>query len=66
MNNVEEKHDYECTLVIKVNPTRQARNQREFVDNLLEEYNSVCGNLFCIEKEDLQNITFFDHDGATK
>lgn len=47
------KH-YEATITIKTNPVRKANSEEEFIENLIEEYNEKCWELFEITKEDIQ------------
>lgn len=48
---------YTCTLDIgKVYPTRKAYSKEEFIENLLEEYNSQCYGLFDIWRNDIKNV----------
>ena len=54
---------YECILDLgKVNPVREAKNKEEFINNLLNEYNTACNGLFEIRREDISKIT---SDGET-
>lgn len=50
------KNRYECVINIKLNPVRYADNKKEFIDNLIEEYNEQCYGLFDIHECDLKNI----------
>ena len=45
---------YEAIITIKTNPVREANSEQEFIQNLLEEYNGKCSELFEINKEDIQ------------
>tara|TARA_A200000113_G_scaffold47801_1_gene39182 strand:+ start:43 stop:210 length:168 start_codon:yes stop_codon:yes gene_type:complete len=45
---------YEAIITIKTNPVREANSEQEFIENLLEEYNDKCWELFEINKEDIQ------------
>ena len=48
---------YECKITITVNPVREANSKEEFIENLLEEYNDTCWELFTINREDIKGIT---------
>lgn len=40
---------FECTIELGcTNPVREAETVEEFVDNLVDEYNGICGELFKI------------------
>ena len=47
---------YECKITITLNPVREANSKKEFIENLLEEYNETCWELFTINKEDITGI----------
>tara|TARA_R100000008_G_scaffold86417_1_gene79447 strand:+ start:160 stop:342 length:183 start_codon:yes stop_codon:yes gene_type:complete len=47
---------YECKITITVNPVREANSKEEFIENLLEEYNDTCWELFTINREDITEI----------
>ena len=48
---------FECTLDLgTTHPVREARNEEEFIENLIAEYNSQCDGLFDIRREDISNI----------
>ena len=48
---------YTCTLDLgKVYPTRKAHSKEEFIENLLEEYNSQCYGLFDIWRSDIKDV----------
>jgi len=55
---------YECKITITVNPVREANSKEEFIENLLEEYNNICWELFTVYKEDITGITE-DGEGVT-
>tara|TARA_R100001460_G_scaffold29424_1_gene58585 strand:- start:2687 stop:2872 length:186 start_codon:yes stop_codon:yes gene_type:complete len=48
---------YECKITITVNPVREANSKEEFIENLLEEYNNTCWELFTICREDIKGLT---------
>ena len=45
---------YECTITIELNPCREANSKKEFIENIIEEYNSKCDGLFEISETDLK------------
>lgn len=48
---------FECTIELGcTNPVREAETVEEFVDNLVDEYNGICGELFTITSSMIQNI----------
>ena len=48
---------FECTIELgKVYPVRQAKNKKEFVEELIKEYNSFCGVLFEIDQSHIKEV----------
>jgi len=45
---------YEATITIKTNPVRKANSKQEFIENLIQEYNNTCYELFEIDERDIQ------------
>ena len=45
---------YEGRITISTNPVRWATSKQEFIDNLVEEYNEVCSELFDIYDDDIE------------
>tara|TARA_R100001015_G_C4587760_1_gene143528 strand:- start:90 stop:302 length:213 start_codon:yes stop_codon:yes gene_type:complete len=53
-----ETYQYECILNLgKVYPCRYAKSKEEFINNLLDEYNTACNGLFDVRREDISKIT---------
>ena len=51
-------YQYECTLDLgKVHPCRYAKSKEEFIENLLDEYNTACDGLFDVRRSDISEIT---------
>ena len=53
---------YECVINLTLYPVRQARNQEEFIENLIAEYNAKAGDLVTLSRSDLTNITPDEED----
>ena len=51
-----ELKQYECVINIQLNPVRHSYSKKEFIDNLLDEYNEQCDGLFEIHECDLKDI----------
>ena len=48
---------FECTIELGcTNPVREAETVEEFVDNPVDEYNGICGELFTITSSMIKNI----------
>ena len=47
-------YSYEGRIKISTNPVRWAASKQEFIDNLVEEYNDVCSELFDIYPIDIE------------
>jgi len=48
---------FECTIELGcINPVREAETVEEFVDNLVDEYNGICGELFTITSSMITDI----------
>jgi hypothetical protein len=48
---------FECTIELGcTNPVREAETVEEFVENLVDEYNGICGEFFTITSSMIQNI----------
>ena len=45
---------YEGRITISTNPVRWATSKQEFIDNLVEEYNDICSELFDIYDDDIE------------
>ena len=45
---------YEATITIKTNPVRKANSKQEFIENLIQEYNNTCWQLFEIDENDIE------------
>lgn len=45
---------YECTITIELNPCREANSKKEFIENIIQEYNDKCYGLFEISEADLK------------
>jgi len=45
---------YEATITIKTHPVREANSKQEFIENLIKEYNNICGELFEINERDIE------------
>ena len=48
---------FECVINIQCNPVREAENEQEFIENIIDEYNEICSDLFEIGREDLTKIS---------
>ena len=48
---------FECVIELgTVTPTRLAKNKKEFVEELIKEYNSFCGVLFEIDQSHIKEV----------
>ena len=48
---------FECKIELGcTNPVREAETVEEFVDNLVDEYNGICGELFTITSSMITDI----------
>ena len=48
---------FECTIELGcTNPVREAETIEEFVDNLVDEYNGICGELFKVDHSMIKDI----------
>jgi hypothetical protein len=48
---------FECTIELGcTNPVREAETIEEFVDNLVDEYNGICGELFKVTSSMITDI----------
>ena len=45
---------YEAVITIKTNPVRKANSKQEFIENLIQEYNNTCWQLFEIDANDIE------------
>lgn len=45
---------YEAVIKLKLHPCRKAVSKQEFIENLIDEYNSKCDGLFDINKNDIK------------
>lgn len=50
------RHRYEGVIKLELNPVRYASSKEEFIENLIDEYNSVYGEMFLISRSDISNI----------
>ena len=53
---------FECTINIQLNPVREADNVDEFIENLINEYNTQCEGLFEIDRDDITEISGDDEE----
>ena len=54
--NDNELNTYECVIELRLNPVRRAASEEEFIANLLNEYNGICGDRFDIRRADITEI----------
>ena len=47
---------YECVISVKCNPVREASTEKDFVENLIIEYNKKFEGLFEINRSDISKI----------
>ena len=48
---------FECTIELGcTNPVREAETVEEFVENLVDEYNRICGELFKVTSSMIKDI----------
>jgi hypothetical protein len=52
----EDKRMWACIIKLKLNPCREANSKEEFINNLLEEYNNKCWELFDVYESDLIDV----------
>ena len=48
---------FECTINIQLNPVREADNVDEFIEDLINEYNTQCEGLFEIDRDHITEIS---------
>ena len=48
---------FDCIIKIQCNPARDADNRDEFIENIIAEYNEICGDLFEIDRDDITEIS---------
>ena len=54
------KNRYEAVLKIKFYPVRSANSKEEFIENYIEEFNNLCGDIVDIDSTDFKEIKEYE------
>ena len=53
---------FECVINIQCNPVREAETEQEFIENIIDEYNEICSDLFEIDRDHITEISGDDEE----